>query len=650
MRVLKQHSLTLLLVVCFVLTACDIEGGVPPSTTPGALPPIDSTQDTSQPSPTRVSQQTGFRIGLLEEPRDLLPYHEDVADERITAPMSELLFPAPVLTHHYNYTTTSVLEQLPSFANGDIEIRDVDVYINEAGNIVSSVADVLEETQRLTMTEELTPTEEITTTDEAPVEPQVSPEILEQIGATGEITQAQQVVVTFRWNPSLRWSDGTPMTADDSVFAYELAQTMLLGNTAFERSEFLYAYEKVDEHTTRAVLQPDFLDESTITPSFTDPSYLMTYWTPLPRHILGVNTAEMLFDYAWSPVGYGPYMIDRREQGGIRFKRNPYYENDGLVEEGVLFLFLPNFEVLRTSLLGGSLDVAVAEYLDPEQFEFVERDLERNLYQAIYVPSPIWEHLDFNLDVTFLQDINMRRGIAHATNRQAMIDALLGGHVSVLDSWIVPESWATAPSDTLTRYPYNLDEANRLLDQVTMLDSNGDGIRDPIGLDMLTIASTPLRAEIARMFQADMAQVGIAVTIHELPAQQFYSSDGPLYRRQFHLAQYASISTPNPGGLSLWSCPAVPNENNGWTGNNFAGWCFRDADQAIREATTAQSREERVQAYLKQQQLFTQELPSLPLFQRLSVTLLAPDMAHVKPDPTASITWNIVEWRRDGTL
>jgi peptide/nickel transport system substrate-binding protein len=216
----------------------------------------------------------------------------------------------------------------------------------------------------------------------------------------------------------------------------------------------------------------------------------------------------------------------------------------------------------------------------------------------------------------------------------------------VMDSWIVPESWAAAQPEELTRYPYNVDEANRLLDQVSSLDSDGDGIRDPIALDLLTIDSTPLRAEIARLFKDDMAKVGIVINIQTLPSQQFYAVEGPLYRRQFHLAQFAWIAAPDPGGLSLWSCPAVPNENNGWTGNNFAGWCFRDADQAIRVATTAQSVEERKNAYQTQQKLFSQELPSLPLFQRLSVTFLSPDMTNVQPDSIAPVTWNVDEWMR----
>lgn len=623
-------------VVLILLAACQVEGGVSSPSQPGELPQGTETP-TEAPIPTRMPPQPGFRIGLLEEPRDLLPFHEDAADERITAPVSELLFPSPLLAVNYMYTTTGVLEQLPSFQNGGVKLQDVDVYVDEAGEILSLVSDVMTPTQELSATNTLTATEQMSETQE----------MLVFLSETGEISQAQQIVITCNWNSELRWSDGVQVTADDSVFSYDLAKTLLLGNDAFNRYNFVERYEKVDDHTTQVLFKPEFLTTKNMSGTFTDPSYYLHCWTPLPSHILEHDTAAMLFDFAWKPVGYGPYMIDRREQNGIRMKRNPYYQGTMPQEDELLFLFLPGFEMLRNSILNGSLDIAVADTIDTEQFEFLERDEDLGLYEVAYISSPIWEHMDFNLDVKLLQDFNVRRGIAYATNRQAMVDQIFQGHVPVLDSWIVPDNWAAAPAEEITQYPYNVEEANRLLDSVPSLDSNGDGVRDPVSIRLITTDNNPVRDKIARMFQADMAKVGIVVDIQAVPSQQFYDTEGPLFRRQFHIAEFAWIATPDPGGLSLWSCPAVPNERNNWTGNNFAGWCFRDADQAIREATTAQSLEERKQAYLTQQKLFTQELPSLPLFQRLSLTLKAPYMRQVQPDTTAPVTWNISEWQKN---
>ena len=90
----------------------------------------------------------------------------------------------------------------------------------------------------------------------------------------------------------------------------------------------------------------------------------------------------------------------------------------------------------------------------------------------------------------------------------------------------------------------------------------------------------------------------------------------------------------------------MPSEANGWTGNNFPGWCFFEADRAIRTATTSLDRAEREAAYLRQQQLFTQELPVLPLFQRVDAVLVAQTLTGVQADPTAPVTWNLATWAR----
>jgi peptide/nickel transport system substrate-binding protein len=222
----------------------------------------------------------------------------------------------------------------------------------------------------------------------------------------------------------------------------------------------------------------------------------------------------------------------------------------------------------------------------------------------------------------------------------------------VLSSWVLPNQPEAAPPDQLTRYDYNPDEARKLLDEAGYADPDGDGIRaSPDGLtltfQLLTTEGAPIRQQIASMFQKDMRVIGVDVQPLPVPAAQLFSADGPLFQRQFDLALFGWIASADPGGLHLWSCDAVPSPENNWVGDNFAGWCFRDANRAIREAVTSVDIEQRHAAYLRQQQLWSQELPSLPLFQRLSLALIAPNLSGPQPDALAPITWNIAAWKRD---
>jgi peptide/nickel transport system substrate-binding protein len=134
--------------------------------------------------------------------------------------------------------------------------------------------------------------------------------------------------------------------------------------------------------------------------------------------------------------------------------------------------------------------------------------------------------------------------------------------------------------------------------------------------------------------------------VQTLPPDQLFSPDGPLFQRQFDMALFGWSASSDPGGLLLWSCAAIPSPDNEFTGDNFAGWCVRDGNRAIREAVTSLDPTQRKAAYLRQQQLWTDNLPVLPLFQRLTVVMAAPGVRGLHPDALAPITWNIGSWER----
>ena len=594
----------LLTIAILILSGCEIQGGVARPTAElmteatnsaaNITAAVSSTTEVATPLPRDGS----LRIGLLTDPGDLLPYYTDSADERLSAPISQLIFPAPLLPIGYTYTTTGVLERVPSLENGDVRIEDIKVYRDANGRITAD--------------------------------------------QSGELTEVQQIRVIFRWNPNLRWSDGEPLTAADSLFAYELAQQIDMGQATLSKLELIERYEQIDAHTTQATLKPDFIDAS----------YVTSYFTPLPRHLLADRNPADLFtsDYALRPVGYGPYQIEQREQGKIRLTINPYAPEARGEFTNISFIFRDDIELLRSSIVGGSLDLIALDQPLPETIVALQSDAATGVLTISAASSPIWEHLDFNLDLPVLQDIRLRRAIAHAINREAMVSAFLGGYGKLLESWIVPEQWAAAPPDQLTRYPYLPDEARRLLDEAGIVDSDGDSLRElngqPLSLSLVTTQSSPLRLAVAQQIRTDLEAIGITITIEDLPTADLYHPEGPLFRRTFELALFARIAGSDPRGWERWSCAAVPSENNNWTGNNFSGWCFFEADRAIRTATTVLDQEERRAAYLRQQQLFTQEMPVLPLFQRVDLVLTNPTLRGVRADPTAPFTWNIATWRR----
>jgi peptide/nickel transport system substrate-binding protein len=582
-----------------LLTACQIEGGVRDRT-----PVVANTTETIPQVPTNqaVAQALAQRndiwaVGVTELPNDLFPYANDSALRRINSIATEMLYPAPILTYNYGYTTTGILTQVPTIANGDVQINDVSVFLDDAGNITTTT--------------------------------------------TAVITQVQQLAITYHWNDKLTWSDGIPLTAADSVFAYELARKNApLGEEARLLLDRTANYEKIDDYTTKATLQPDLIGSG----------FFLSYWTPLPQHLLkDVAPADIrASEFAQKPVGYGPYVVESRSSNEIRFVRNPYYYGTIPATSQVVLTTMSGVDMIRANLQNGNLDVAITDRVAIDQYAFIDQDARAGL-PVTYLRSPVWEHIDYNLDVQILQDIKVRRALAYGFNRQALADTLFNGRSPVLDSWLLPEQRGDVPADQLTLYPFDPEKASELLDAAgyPMRDS---GVRVSkqgvtLTLELITTTGSPLRQEIADRFKSDMQTIGVEINVRTLPPEEIFAPSGPLFLRQFELALFAWIATPDPAGLQLWSCSAVPSDINGWIGNNFAGWCTRDADFAVKKAATSLDIAVQREQYLAQQTLFTSELPSMPLFQRLGVVITTNNMTGVKPDPLAPITWNIASWQ-----
>jgi peptide/nickel transport system substrate-binding protein len=377
----------------------------------------------------------------------------------------------------------------------------------------------------------------------------------------------------------------------------------------------------------------------------------LSYWTPLPKHLLqDVPPAEIRDSaFAKKPVGYGPYMLESRSSNEIRFVRHPYFFGTIPAVNHVSLTQMSGVDMIRANLANDNLDVAVTDRVAIDQYAFIDQDARAGM-PVTYYRSPVWEHIDFNLDIQTLQDIRVRRALAYGFNRNGLADTLFGGRSPMLNSWILPEQHGAAPADQLSTYEYAPDTANALLDEAGY-GKWSDGVRVSkqgitLTLNLITTTGSPLRQEIAERFKSDMKEVGVDIAITYMPPDEIFAPSGPLFLRQFDLALFAWIASPDPAGLPLWSCASVPSDTNGHIGNNFAGWCMRDADFAVKTAATSLDKAVQKEQYLLQQQLFTKELPSLPLFQRLGVALMNANVTGVTPDALAPITWNIAEWKR----
>jgi peptide/nickel transport system substrate-binding protein len=485
-------------------------------------------------------------------------------------------------------------------------------------------------------------------------------------GGTPDDSTDDQLTMIYTIKEGLKWSDGEPLTAHDFVYAnVKVAADPSSGATTYNAWEKIETYEAVDDLTLRVVLKPGILD----------PTYFLMYdpfelFGPMPEHAWSKYTpAEMLTAEdvtRFSSPNYGPYSVQEWIPGDrITLVANPNYYGapDKPVVKTLVFRFVPNINQLVAQLASGDIDLATSDAIQANQAPLLEQFESEGLIKVYWLPSPTWEHLDMNTSVPssvnadqqnlsephpILSDINVRKAIAHGTDRQAMVDNIYAGRSAVMHTNIPQTSWAYAGDENVTIYPFDPDLARTLLEEAGWVDGDGDGIREKDGnklsLRVNFTAGNSMREQFAQIFQQNMADIGIEIVIEPLPGSVWFADDGPLNHRDFDLGEYAWVGEADPGGESLYRCDNIPTPANNWNGQNVMGWCNEAADQAIREANNTLVQEERIASYLIFQQEFTKDMTSLPLFNRLEIFASRPTMVNVMPNPTDYVTWNVADW------
>lgn len=257
-----------------------------------------------------------------------------------------------------------------------------------------------------------------------------------------------------------------------------------------------------------------------------------------------------------------------------------------------------------------------------------------------------------------LGDLRIRRAIAYCTNRPELIQSVYPfieqaeRDQLLMDSFVPQGHWAL--SDDITRYPFDPEQGNALLEEAgwTLPEGQelGEGtVRSNEAGDILSIKFTTTDAQFRQTWATVLEQqlldnCGIQIIRTHAPASWWFGNASGLQRRDFELGGYAWVGEPDPKGNTLYACNQIPLPENNWEGQNYMGWCNETASRAIIAANNTLEREDRIEAYATFQREFTNDMISLPLFQRLEAQAISNNLTGFVADPTEYATASVSAW------
>jgi peptide/nickel transport system substrate-binding protein len=390
-----------------------------------------------------------------------------------------------------------------------------------------------------------------------------------------DVTTKPPFTLTYRIRPEARWSDGVPITAGDFVFTHEALKRLPADDRTGLEPALVRSVRAVDAKTVRVVLRSRFA------------GWHGLFRQVLPAHTLRGQDLANLWrggiddPRTGRPIGSGRFLVERWDRGrSVTFVRNARYwgPRPAYLDRIVLrFCASCADPVVEQLALLRDRDLGLAAFLGVSAQQLQEFRRISGV-RVLAAPAPLWEHIDLNVARGGHPAVGLkpvRQALAYGLDRTAIARSLHGYGPS---ESAVFSSVSRSYRPNWQRYRHRPDEARRLL-ELAGCRRAVDGVYVCAGERLaLRLVTTASREQTARLVQAQLARVGVAVevtyaTIRTISTQVLPSGD-------FDLALFNWIRT-DPDTLvdsgDVFGCGGA---------QNYSGYCqrlvTRDLDQARR--------------------------------------------------------------------
>jgi len=343
--------------------------------------------------------------------------------------------------------------------------------------------------------------------------------------AEGSRVSADGTVWTFTLRKNVKFHDGTPFDAKAVVWNFERwrftkhpqhENQIKAGQTfeyyeaqmgGFDDKSLITKVEAVNPTTVRFTLKepqgPFLANLAMFTFVLASPTAIEKRGTESCKH----------------PVGTGAFrLVEWKPNQEVILEANPdYWDTAGApkVQRAIIRNIKDSSQRLVALKAG---EIHGMEGLNPDDVKVVRAD--PNL-QIILRPTNTTGYLAFNYKVKEFQDRRVRQAIAHAINKQGIVNALYGGTGLTATQFQPPPLWGH--NKDLKDYPYSPDRARALLKEAGFGQGLKeitweDGRTEPLPFWYMPVSRPyyPNPKEIAEAMAADLAKVGIAVKLQTI--------------------------------------------------------------------------------------------------------------------------------------
>jgi peptide/nickel transport system substrate-binding protein len=484
---------------------------------------------------------------------------------------------------------------------------------------------------------------------------------LENGGISADLTS-----ITWKLQPGLMWSDGTPVTADDAVFTANYCMHPEGGCAQLTKYEGVASVEAVDATTVKVTFTGPKPNPYTAFVGALAPILQKAQF----EACIGA-AAPTCTDANNMPIGTGPFTVTGfTVNDTVSMAANANYRD-------------PAKPAFATAVIkgGGDAEGSARAVMETGEFDYawntqIPPDAQDSMAAAgkgqfVVAFGTLVERLEMNMtdpsaDLPegerstakhphpILSDMKVRQALSMAIDRQILVDVGYGaGGLPTCNVIPAPEAWA---SDNTGCVAQDMPGAMALLDEAGWKDSDGDGIRDKDGKKLSILYQTtvnPIRQDFQALIKDWWTELGVEVELKAIDPSVFFGGDAgsPDTFQKFYadVEMYANNSdNPDPETyLSQYKCVNAPSPENQWQGENMNRFCDPAYDAKVAELSTTTDIAAR-QAIAKElnDMVTKNSMTVVPLVHRGTLSAHSNALGGVKINAWDSEIWNTSDWFR----
>ncbi|MGE0450775.1 MAG: ABC transporter substrate-binding protein [Vicinamibacterales bacterium] len=324
------------------------------------------------------------------------------------------------------------------------------------------------------------------------------------------------------------------------------------------------------------------------------------------------------------PIGTGPYRFVRYDvDDRLVLEANGDYWAGAPKNSGLVVKIVPDDVMRGLELRKGTVDLVVNDIAPDVVYQLRENDR----LQVVQTPGVDYQYVGLNLRDPILSDVRVRRALAYAIDRDAIVTYLRRGLAVPASGMLPPLSWAAA-SD-LPEFDHDPATARALLDEAGYRDPDGDGPRPRFSLT-LKVSNIEFNRLQSSVIQQDLRAIGVALDVRTYEFATLYAdvlsgnfqlftlqwtqgalADPDILRRVFHSSQVP------PAGF-----------NRGYYSNARVDELLDRASEELDPAT-------RLRLYEEAQRLIAADVPYISLWYKTNVAVARRELSGIRLSPVA---------------